>query len=112
MIDAPESAAAQGGAFSIVDGGWAFGGALTLDDAAEVLESSQALALPERGVVDFGGLMQADSAALAVMMALKRRAATEGRTLTLIGLPASLRSLAVVYGVEHFLVDAAPERAS
>ena len=44
------------------------------------------------------------------MMALKRRAAAEGRTLTLIGLPASLRSLAVVYGVEDFLVDAAPER--
>ena len=37
VIDAPDAAAAQGGAFSGVDGGWAFGGALTLDDAAEVL---------------------------------------------------------------------------
>jgi phospholipid transport system transporter-binding protein len=107
VIDAPASAAAQGGAFTVVDVGWAFGGALTLDDAAQVLQSSQALPLPESGVIDFGGLMQADSAALAVMMALKRRAATEGRSLTLTGLPASLRSLAVVYGVEHYLVDAA-----
>ena len=41
------------------------------------------------------------------MLALKRRAAAEDRTLTLTGLPASLRSLAVVYGVEHYLADAA-----
>ena len=107
MIDAPGSGAAHGGAFSVVDDGWAFGGALTLDDAADILQASQALPLPASGVVDFGGLMQADSAALAVMMALKRRAATEGRSLKLTGLPPSLRSLAVVYGVEHYLADAA-----
>ena len=106
MIDAPETDVVQGGAFSVVDAGWAFGGALTLDNAADVLRASESLSLPESGLVDFGGLMQADSAALAVMMALKRRATSERRSLILTGLPASLRSLAIVYGVEHFLVDA------
>ena len=106
MIDAPETDVVQGGAFSDVDAGWAFGGALTLDNAADVLRASESLSLPESGLVDFGGLMQADSAALAVMMALKRRATSERRSLILTGLPASLRSLAIVYGVEHFLVDA------
>ena len=106
MIDAPELEVAQGGAFSVIDTGWSFGGALTLDNAADVLRASESLPLPESGSVDFGGLMQADSAALAVMMALKRRAASERRSLILSGLPASLRSLAVVYGVEHYLVDA------
>ena len=106
MIDAPEPDVARGGAFSVVDAGWTFGGALMLDNAAEVLQASESLPLPDSGIVDFGGLMQADSAALAVMMALKRRAANERRSLILTGLPASLRSLAIVYGVEHYLVDA------
>ena len=106
MIDAPVTDVAHAGAFSVIDTGWAFGGALTLDNAAQVLHASESLPLPETGVVDFGGLMQADSAALAVMMALKRRATSERRSLTLTGLPASLRSLAIVYGVEHYLVDA------
>ena len=101
---APDNA--EMGGFSSSSEGWMFGGALTLDDAAAVLDASNELPLPESGVVDFGGLMQADSAALAVMMALKRRAASERRSLILTGLPASLRSLAIVYGVEHYLVDA------
>ena len=49
------------GAFAASSEGWAFAGALTLDDAAKVLEASQALPLPANGVVDFGGLMQADA---------------------------------------------------
>ena len=36
-------------------------------------------------------------------MELKRRAAAEGRTLAIEGLPQSLHSLAVVYGVEDLL---------
>ena len=106
MIDAAEAPAAQGGVFTAVETGWSFGGALTLDDAADVLEASKALPLPATGIVDFSGLMQGDSSALAVMLALKRRAVAEDRTLTLTGLPASLRSLAVVYGVDHYLADA------
>jgi len=107
VIDDPQTPAAQGGVFSAVETGWSFGGALTLDDAADVLQASKALPLPETGVVDFSGLMQYDSAALAVMLALKRRAAAEERTLALTGMPASLRSLAVAYGVDHYLADAA-----
>jgi len=108
VIDDPQVPATQGGMFTAGDTGWTFGGALTLDDAADVFEASKALPLPATGVVDFSGLMQCDSAALAVMLALKRRAAAEDRTLTLIGMPAALRSLAVVYGVDHYLADAAP----
>ena len=97
----PESASVGG--FSSSEDGWTFGGALTLDDAAQVFQAASGLPLPQNGVVDFSGLMQADSAALAVMIALRRRARTEGRTLQLRGLPAALRSLAVVYGVENLL---------
>ena len=103
MTSEPLQEGPSQGGFSPSNDGWIFAGALTLDDAASVLKVSQELALPANGVVDFGALMHADSAALAVMMALKRRAASEGRTLTIRGLPDSLRSLAVVYGIEHLL---------
>ena len=91
------------GGFSATRDGWLFSGALTLDDAAAVLDASQSLPLPDSGVVDFSGLMHADSAALAVMLALKRRGSDEGRTLSIRGVPPSLRSLAAVYGIDHLL---------
>ena len=103
MIEEASGSSGSVGEFSTSNDGWLFAGALTLDDAASVFEASQALPLPANGVVDFSGLMQADSAALAVMMALRRRASAEGRVLALRGLPASLKSLAIVYGIEHLL---------
>ena len=104
MTGDPNGAAPQIGAFDATARGWSFGGALTFDDAAQVLAASASLPLPASGVVDFSGLAQADSTALAVIIALRRRAREQGRALSITGLPASLRSLAVVYGVEH-LVD-------
>jgi len=91
------------GSFSASGEGWRFAGALTFDNAAQVFASSGALALPANGSVDFSAITRADSAALAVMIALKRRAATQGSALSIEGLPASLRSLAVVYGVENLI---------
>ena len=91
--------------FAQTDNGarWVFQGTLTMDDAARVLDDAEALPLPAQGIVDFRGLLQADSAALAVMIALKRRATEEGRTLKLRSLPEGLKSLAIVYGVEKLL---------
>jgi phospholipid transport system transporter-binding protein len=68
-----------------------------------VFAASGAFALPANGSVDFSALTRADSAALAVMIALKRRAAAQGSALSIDGVPASLRSLAVVYGVENLI---------
>ena len=82
---------------------WRFEGALTFDDAAQVFAASRDATLPARNVADFSGMTRADSSALAVVIALKRRAAAEGRTLSVDHLPPSLRSLAVVYGVEHLI---------
>lgn len=98
----PATTAPPAGKFAASDDGarWSFTGALTMDVAAKSLAESEALPLPSSGVVDFAGLSQADSAALAVMIALRRRAATEGRSLTFASLPDSLTSLAVVYGIE------------
>jgi phospholipid transport system transporter-binding protein len=96
--------AAQG-AF-VVDGDrWRFDGVLTFDDAERVLELSEALPLPPSGVVDLSGLAHADSAALAVLLALRRRAAFEKRHLTFPALPPMLDSLARVYGIEDLIAQ-------
>jgi phospholipid transport system transporter-binding protein len=91
------------GGFTASERGWVFAGALTLDDAAGVLAATGTMPLPANGVVDVRGMMHADSAALAVLIALRRRAASEGRKLSIVGLAPSLRSLAVVYGVEDLV---------
>ncbi|HEY3178688.1 MAG TPA: STAS domain-containing protein [Casimicrobiaceae bacterium] len=95
----------QTGTFTPTDNGtrWVFHGALTMDDASRVLEDAEALPLPSKGIVDFRGLLQGDSAAIAVMIALRRRAAAEGKTLAFASLPDALESLAIVYGVDKLL---------
>ena len=102
----PDAAGADdvtAGAFSATDGGWRYAGGLTLTNAEAVLRASAALPLPASGIVDVGGLRHADSAALAVLIALKRRAASEGARLAIVGVPQPLRSLAAVYGVDELI---------
>ena len=102
MSDAPAGTSAGPGAFvaSEDEAAWRFDGSLTFDNAATVLDASRALALPTSGRVDLSQLGVADSAALAVIFALKRRAKVEHRELRFEGIPASLASLARVYGVD------------
>jgi len=96
-------AAPSPGAFASDGSRWTFAGPLTMDTAAAALETSRPLPLPPSGVVDFTGLAQADSAALAVIIAVRRRGHAERHPITLAGVPAALQSLAVVYGVEDLL---------
>ncbi len=91
------------GGFIATQERWTFAGALTFADAAAVFAASRSLALPTSGIVDLAGLGQADSSALAVMLALKRRAAAEGATLSFASIPPGIHSLAHVYGVEDLL---------
>ena len=65
-----------------------------------MLEAARALPLPTRGVADLAGLSHVDSAALAVLLALKRRAQGEGARLDYASVPDTLVSLARVYGVD------------
>ena len=96
---------AASGAFAVRRGRWRFEGTLTFDDATAVLEQAAALPLPASGVVDMAGLVHADSAALAVLLALKRRAAAEKHPLSFAAFPPMLDSLARVYGIEDLFAQ-------
>ncbi|MEO6566523.1 MAG: STAS domain-containing protein [Casimicrobiaceae bacterium] len=84
---------------------WQFAGTLTFRDAGAVFTASEELPLPASGIVDLRGLVHADSSALAVLLALKRRAAAEKVSLSFEAMPAALDSLARVYGVEPLLLS-------
>ena len=93
------------GAFAASDDGerWTYEGTLTFENAENVLEAARALPLPTRGVADLAGLSHADSAALAVLLALKRRAEAEGASIAYASIPDTVISLARVYGVDHLV---------
>jgi phospholipid transport system transporter-binding protein len=101
MIDSAPPAG--DGGFVAAGDGWTFTGTLTFANAAAVFEASRAAALPAAGVVDLAGLGHADSAAVAVMLALKRRAAREGTRIAFASVPPGIHRLARVYGVEDLL---------
>ncbi len=97
----------QSAVFLEVDDGtrWRCAGELTFANAAAAIAEAAALPLPRSGVVSCDGLEQVDSAAVAVLLAVKRRASAEGRALRIEGLPPALHALAAVYGVERMLVE-------
>lgn len=82
---------------------WTFQGDLTFHNAAAVLAASERLALPASGRIEMSGVAAADSSALAVLLALKRRASASGQPLQVEALPESLAALARVYGIESLL---------
>jgi phospholipid transport system transporter-binding protein len=82
---------------------WIASGALTFANAGPALEAASALPLPSSGVVDCAGISAADSAAVAVLLALLRHAEAAGTRLAFAAAPTVLTRLAELYDVEHIL---------
>ena len=82
---------------------WTYAGALTHANAGNALAAADELPLPAAGEIDLRGIGAVDSAAVAVLLALKRRAAAETRPLQFAHVPAALAALADLYGVEEIL---------
>lgn len=83
-------------------------GAVTMESAAGRLAEGRALAKSGALVVDFSGVTESDSAALALLFAWQREAAAAGHAVSVAGLPAGLVSLAGLYGVSELLPEASP----
>ena len=82
---------------------WRYKGALTFANASRVFAAALAMPLPTAGEVDLAGAIGVDSAAVAVLLALRRRAADEGKPLFFTHVPAALSALADLYSVEDLL---------
>ena len=82
---------------------WIYSGALTFANASSVFAAAAVTPLPTSGEVDLSGVVAVDSSAVAVLLALSRRAREEGRPLVFTKIPAALRALADLYSVEDLL---------
>ena len=104
MDRGPSEDAGAGFAPDVDNACWTYAGPLTYANAGTVLAAVVELSLPTSGEVDLTDVEAIDSAAVAVLIALKRRAAVEGRSLSFSHIPPSLAALADLYGVNDMLV--------
>lgn len=81
----------------------AIDGELTMATAAQWIERGRAQARTEDLVVDLSGVTAADSAALALLFDWMRVARASGNKVRQTGMPAGMRSLATLYGVDELL---------
>jgi phospholipid transport system transporter-binding protein len=82
---------------------WTYAGALTVVNAGKVYAAAAAMPLPNQGEIDLAGVGAVDSSSVAVLLALKRRAAEERRPLNFTHVPEAITALADLYGVEDLL---------
>lgn len=78
-------------------------GALTMSTAGALVEQGRAKAREGDLRVDLSGVAEADSAALALLLDWLRSARDAGHGFAIDGLPAGLKSLAALYGVDELL---------
>jgi phospholipid transport system transporter-binding protein len=78
---------------------------LTVINAKAALDLGLAAIKTGQTVIDLASVKTADSSAVAVLLAWKRAARKSGSALSYVNIPASLQSLAALYGVDAFLVE-------
>jgi phospholipid transport system transporter-binding protein len=78
-------------------------GAVTIQTAAGVLAEAVAQIRDGVDVVDFGGVSEVDSSAVALAMALLREARSAGRTIAFANLTPAIVNLATLYAVADFM---------
>ncbi len=79
--------------------------ALNVQTATAALQQGVAAIQAGHTVFDLAGIQSADSSAVAVLLEWQRCARRAGTALSFVHIPASLCSLARLYGVDAFLVD-------
>ena len=84
-----------------IAGGLAIAGPLTIATASVYVESAREH-WPEEGdaTIDFAGVTEADSAALALIFKWQRDAEKKGRRIHCVNIPANVITLAKLYGVD------------
>lgn len=78
-------------------------GAVTLGNAATLLEEGRRHIAEGVQTVDLGEVNEMDSALLAVLLAWLRDARSRDKKLSFVNLPESLRTIAQLYGVDRVI---------
>jgi phospholipid transport system transporter-binding protein len=78
-------------------------GQMVMASAAELKLEGEAALAAGATEADLAGVTDADSSALAVLLAWARTAQERGQRFTVANPPASIRSLATLYGVAEFI---------
>lgn len=76
---------------------------ITHENAAELLGAGIAAIRAADTDFDLSAVRQVDSSAVALLLAWQREAQARGTQVTFSGLPAALRSLATLYGVDPLI---------
>jgi phospholipid transport system transporter-binding protein len=82
---------------------WYVSGDVLMDNANFVLSQSATFAMEHEVEIDFDDVGNVDTAALSLMLEWQRLATLSNCKLTFVKVPASLTSLANLYGVEDFI---------
>lgn len=84
--------------------GFALAGPLTIANASIYVDAARAH-WPQEGdaVIDFAGVTEADSAALALIFKWQRDAEKKGRKIHCVNVPANVITLAKLYGVDDLI---------
>jgi phospholipid transport system transporter-binding protein len=80
---------------------------IVTSNAASLLHSGEAAIRDGDGRFDLSSVTRCDSSAVALVLEWQRAARARGLKLELSGIPASLRSLAVLYGVDSLIPSGA-----
>jgi phospholipid transport system transporter-binding protein len=78
-------------------------GPVTIGTVSALLEQSRALLAPGVAVLDFRGVTEVDSAAVALALECMREARRRKLTLSLVNLPEAMQHLAQLYAVSELL---------
>ena len=84
--------------------GFALAGPVTIQTASQIIEAARS-AWPEQGIstIDFAGVTEADSVALALIFKWQRDAARKERKVRCINIPPNVVALARLYGVDELI---------
>jgi phospholipid transport system transporter-binding protein len=78
-------------------------GAMVIASATELKDAGEAALMNGVSVVDLAEVAEADSSAVAILLAWTRLAAERKQALSIIDVPESIKSLATLYGVAELL---------
>ena len=81
-------------------------GAVTLDTVPGLVSAAEEYFQQRAGVIDFAGVTEVDSAAVALALEWVRQAERANIALRLVNLPTSMQNLAKLYGVSELLQPA------